>query len=83
MNGQLSLFWKMLAVKADIRYDNSRKRLRRKNRKEVKTKHLCTENKLQCCGIVIHTNRRKQFEKCTRQAPVASGILCRCRAGIP
>ena len=28
------------------------------------------ENKLRCCGIVIHTNRRKQFEKCTRQAPV-------------
>ena len=38
--------------------------MRRKNRKgkEVKTKHSCTENKLRCCGIVIHTNRRKQFE---------------------
>ena len=39
---------------------------RKLKRKEVKTKHSCTENKLRCCGIVIHTNRRKQFEKCTR-----------------
>ena len=35
--------------------------------REVNNQYFsCTENKLRCCGIVIHTNRRKQFEKCTR-----------------